>query len=378
MECAMKGILEVECLTPEAVIEARLGFQPLQDSVARLEEKYELDLDHARSLTPLGKLQGCIDSSLTLVSTAECLQDPVSQELDEVYRLLHTRFEFVGPLLDREGAKRAAGHKFSHQDTDHVEKQVDSPMSLLKAAKSMGRPVVYVSMGTVITGDSQDWGWNGRVRSGGELKGLTGRELCRAAWRGAFDAFGSQTAEDGPLLLVSLGPQPDALGEGLEAPANSCCLPAMPQVDLLKAGVDVFLTHGGQNSFTEALYAAVPMVVCPGFADQPVNARKAVDLGVGLQVERPVPELGAEAAAQAAYRKATCEALREVLSNPCYKAKALSSSQRLKQAGGVTRAVELLLELGTVSFPRLLGQHHEALPSKPMGITEEQQVLQSL
>ena len=33
------------------------------------------------------------------------------------------------------------------------------------------------------------------------------------------------------------------------------------QVDLLRLGVDVFLTHGGQNSFMEALSTGVPMVV---------------------------------------------------------------------------------------------------------------------
>ena len=55
-------------------------------------------------------------------------------------------------------------------------------------------------------------------------------------------ALGSD-APDAPLLLVSLGPQADAL-ENLELPKNAFCLPSMPQVDLLKSGVDLFLTHG--------------------------------------------------------------------------------------------------------------------------------------
>mmetsp|Transcript_17794 Transcript_17794/g.31142 ORF Transcript_17794/g.31142 Transcript_17794/m.31142 type:complete len:546 (-) Transcript_17794:58-1695(-) len=385
MAHAMKEILDLEGLTPEGMTQARLNFQPLQDSVARMEQKYKIDLDHSDVLTPLGRLQTCIESNLTLVTTAEDLQDPMTEELEQLYAASATRFEFVGPLLDKEGAKRAAGHKFSYQEqhSGHVEEHGVDPIALLKAAKCIGRPVVYVSMGTVITGDAEDWGWNGRVRSSdGQLKGLSGRELCRAAWGGAFDAFGSERAEDGPLLLVSLGPQADALGDGLEAPANSCCLPVMPQVDLLKAGVDVFLTHGGQNSFTEALHTGVPMVVCPGFADQPVNARKAVDLGVGLQVERPVPELGeASLAAQEAYRKASCKALREVLSNPSYKANALFRSERLKKAGGVPRAVELILQLGEQPrrLPCLLGYRNEVMPCKSIGTThKELQGLRSL
>ena len=64
-------------------------------------------------------------------------------------------------------------------------------------------------------------------------------------------ALGSD-APDAPLLLISLGPQSDAL-ENLQVPKNALCLPVMPQVDLLKSGVDLFLTHGGQNSFMESL-----------------------------------------------------------------------------------------------------------------------------
>merc|ERR1712137_933869 len=120
-------------------MQARLNFQPLQDSVSRTEEKYKIDLDHSRALTPLGKLQACIQSSLTLVTTAEDLQDPVSKELDEVYAASGTRFEFLGPLLDKAGAKRAAGHKYSHQEHDHEEPGVN-PVAMLKAAKSIGRP----------------------------------------------------------------------------------------------------------------------------------------------------------------------------------------------------------------------------------------------
>jgi UDP:flavonoid glycosyltransferase YjiC (YdhE family) len=41
----------------------------------------------------------------------------------------------------------------------------------------------------------------------------------------------------------------------------------------------------------ESLSGGTPVVVCPGFADQPVNAQKAVDIGVGLQVTRPLCEL---------------------------------------------------------------------------------------
>ena len=126
------------------------------------------------------------------------------------------------------------------------------------------------------------------------------QELCQAAWGAVFDAFSSESADAGPLLLVALGPQPesrlfvvnlfgfrwllyskqedrygtyqrggicmctyihlhtkmdfavdtkmgmssftslsrivcteDAL-QGLSVPPNACCLPVMPQVDILQ------------------------------------------------------------------------------------------------------------------------------------------------
>ena len=50
----------------------------------------------------------------------------------------------------------------------------------------------------------------------------------------------------------------------------------------------VFVTHGGQNSFMESMFVGTPLVVCPGFADQPANGAKAQAMKVGLCVDRPV------------------------------------------------------------------------------------------
>merc|ERR1711879_580346 len=198
-------------------------------------------------------------------------------------------------------------------------------------------------MGTVITGDMMSWGWEGRMSGAdGEPRGLKGKELCRGAWGGVFDAFGAEAAEEGPLILLALGPQAKALGE-IQPPPNAICVPVLPQVDILKAGVDIFLTHGGQNSFTEALANSCPLVVCPGFADQPRNAQKAVDIGVGLKVDRPDPNPGEEAVCVAAYRADVKSALLEVFSDPSFKSRAAMCGENLQRAGGVS-AVELVLE----------------------------------
>merc|ERR1712066_48953 len=177
----------------------------------------------------------------------------------------------------------------------------------------------------------------------GNGKGLSGRELCHGAWGGVFDALGRSSPEEGPLLVVGLGPQSASLG-ALELPANVVCATGVPQVDILKAGVHVFLTHGGQNSFTEALANKVPVVVCPGLGDQFVNAQKAVDMGVGLKVDRPDPDAGHEIEAIVAYRADVKAALLEVFGKPEFQQRATRCGDNLRRAGGVPRSVQLVLQ----------------------------------
>eukprot|EP00438_Fugacium_kawagutii_P024466 Skav208080 [mRNA] locus=scaffold1800:148423:148971:- [translate_table: standard] len=129
----------------------------------------------------------------------------------------------------------------------------------------------------------------------------------------------------------------------------------MPQVDLLKAGVDLFLTHGGQNSFMESLSVGTPVVVCPGFADQPVNAQKAVDLGVGLQVTRPVCELTDVEQELQKYKAEVKAAVEEVFQNKTFLSRAQQCSKELRDAGGVERAVNLLLDIEAHQPQKLIG-----------------------
>lgn len=358
MAYAMKDFLEKMGMTIEECLEHRKNYQPLQECFERLRAKYGIKVAYNDDMEPCGKCSVAIDSAFTLVTTAEFLADPTPKDLQELYEAKRTKFVFVGPLLDKAGAKRAAGHKFTMeketQETHDAGKAPTAecdPVARLKEAKALGRKVVYISMGTVITGDSPEVGWANRMKVENQERGFTGKELCQAAWRGAFEALGSD-APDAPLLLVSLGPQADAL-ENLELPKNAFCLPSMPQVDLLKSGVDLFLTHGGQNSFMESLSVGTPVVVCPGFADQPVNAQKAADIGVGLQVKRPVCELEEVEQEILKYKAEVKAAVTEVYQNKSFQSRAEQCSQELRDAGGVDRAVDLLL--GIFVDPQKLG-----------------------
>lgn len=342
---AWQNILDAAGLTVEQMLEQRRQFEPLRDCLQRLNAR-GLPLGVEDTLKPVGLLPAMALSQLTLVTTCEFLADPYPADLREAYDRAGANFAFVGPLLDKPGAKRAAGLRFDtslHKDNEDASSEQD-PVELVQEARKAGRKVVLASLGTMVTGDNKQLGWSARPVVAGEPRGLTGKELCQAAWAGVFDAFGSDSSEAGPLILVALGPQPDALDE-LTAPPNAFCALSLPQVDVLRAGVDVFLQHGGQNSFMEALSTSVPMVVCPGFGDQIENAAKAESLGVGLKVDRPMGPVDKASTQAAAYREAAAACLRKVNDQPSYKDRALECARKLYAAGGVPRATELLLEL---------------------------------
>jgi len=340
-------------LSMPEIIERARRFPASAEAIRRLADmgvNYEAELElSAKSPGAIGCM---VHSPITIVTTCEDMQDPVPPELDAVYSSQGAKFVYVGPLLDQQGSRRAAGHKFAqfaHSDSS-AEKARDSPTDVLEElrdARDAGRLIVLASMGTVITGDSPDFGWAVKpVES--QRQGLTGKQLCQAAWSGVFDAFGAKEGdllEKTPLILVSVGPQKDAL-DSLKVPPNAICKPVLPQVDLLRAGVDIFLTHGGQNSFMESLAAGVPVVVCPGFADQPANAQKAAELQVGLQVTRPVPAEGEADAAAASYITSVAEALRRVKQEPVFRTAAAECGRKITEAGGVQRTVDILLQTG--------------------------------
>lgn len=299
------------------------NFTPHADAVERINRTYGLEL--CKGLPqPAGKVD-TFDADAVLITTSADLQDPMTPELKSAYEKDGANFVYVGPLLtDGAGAS---------ESTD------DEVVQRVRSARAQGRPVVLVSMGTLLVSDHQLNGWDGR--SGGSS--LTGSQLCRAAWGGTFDAFGSSSANEGALLVVSLGPRPKPLGD-LAAPPNALCVSYVNQQRILEVGVDVFLTHGGQNSFTEAMMYATPVVVCPGFGDQVVNSNKAVTLGVGLKVDRPQGDCDQEGAVALKYRADVHQALLQVRAEQqSFVAAAKNCAARLRKTGGIPSAVRVVL-----------------------------------
>lgn len=305
-------------------------FGPHENATKRLNDKYNIDLAPGLFF-PDGYMDTCLSNNV-MVTTSENLKDPMTPDLEHIYQKRGTSFAYVGPLIS-EGTKA---------------EEEESLLQKIRQARADGVPVIAVSMGTVLISDHPVMGWN--TRSG--LASIRNCDLCRAVWAGTFDALGCESS-DGALIIAAVGLQAEPLGY-VNQPANAVCMQALPQVAILREGIDLFVTHGGQNSFTEAIANGTPVIVCPGFGDQLVNARKAADLGVGLKVERPVVSLEEkEESAAASYRLAVSQAVQAVMSQSSFKKAAMHQCDLLQKAGGVPRAVEIVVAAGSESGARI-------------------------
>lgn len=221
--------------------------------------------------------------------------------------------------------------------------------NILTQYNHIGRRVVLVSLGTVVTSDRAAFGWQGT----GLGESITGKQLVQSVINGVIDALGildqsivsSVKADESssPLLICACGQQPDALDDVIPPP-NAICRASVPQVDILRCldSMDLFVHHGGQKSTMEGGAAGVPVVVCPTFSDQPVNAAKLVALGVGIKVDRPTTSGDA---AVAAYRKEVANAVQSIgEQEDSYSAAAIELKEEIARSGGEAAAERVLLD----------------------------------
>ena len=164
--------------------------------------------------------------------------------------------------------------------------------------KEHERPLVFISMGTVLN-EKPDFYKNCiRALAGGDVDVLIS---CGKA-----------------VDPESLGKLPDNIR--VEAYVNQ------PEV-LAKA--NVFLTHCGMNSVSESLYMAAPMVLYPQTNEQRAVARRAFEMGAGVELKGDSPE---EIRA----------AVLAVLKNPQYARAAAQCSRNFREAPGPKGAAEFI------------------------------------
>lgn len=114
--------------------------------------------------------------------------------------------------------------------------------------------VVYISLGTVVKGSV-------------------------SFFQNCIEAFRGENID----VIISAGQNFD-ISRLKSIPSNIHIYKSVPQTEILSFA-DVFVTHGGMNSVSEALVYGVPMVVIPFEADQPVNAHCVEKLGAGIKAD---------------------------------------------------------------------------------------------
>ncbi len=86
------------------------------------------------------------------------------------------------------------------------------------------------------------------------------------------------------IVVISAGYNMD-ISQLENIPGNIIIKRYVPQLQILKR-VDLFITHGGMNSISEAILCNIPMIVIPQSADQPVVARRIEMLGAGVALDK--------------------------------------------------------------------------------------------
>jgi UDP:flavonoid glycosyltransferase YjiC (YdhE family) len=138
------------------------------------------------------------------------------------------------------------------------------------------------------------------------------------------------------ILAVGRDADPGAFGQ---QPPNVHIERYIPQ-SLLFPHCDLVVSHGGSGTILTALSYGLPLVNIPIGSDQPENATRCTELGVGVTV--PLAELSPEAIRRA---------VREVLSNPGYRARAERLRDEMAAMPGPEHAVALLERLAVERQP---------------------------
>ena len=171
-------------------------------------------------------------------------------------------------------------------------------------ALTPGRKKVYISLGTVYTGNTR-------------------------FYRSVIDGLAGHSAQ----VILSIGRQTDARDLGV-IPDKFIVRPHVPQLKLLQH-VDVFVTHGGMNSVNEGLNYGVPLIVVPQQLEQALNGRQVARQGAGV-ILADTPPYGR---IDAGTLRRTVE---RVLADPGYRINAGRLSRSFREAGGYQRAADLV------------------------------------
>ena len=129
--------------------------------------------------------------------------------------------------------------------------------------------------------------------------------------------------------IVSKGPQHEEYGLA----DNMAGEEFLPQTSLLPR-VDLVITHGGNNTITEALHFGGPMIVLPLFWDQHDNAQRMDETGHGVRLPTYTFE-----------PEQMSDGIDRLLADPALRRRLATIARRLHESPGNERAAELIERL---------------------------------
>jgi UDP:flavonoid glycosyltransferase YjiC (YdhE family) len=175
----------------------------------------------------------------------------------------------------------------------------------LAAARSGGRPVIFVTQGTVATDPA------GLIRPA--VRGLADREAL--------------------LVVTTGGRDPEEVVPVRRRPANTRITGFIPYAEILPLS-DVMVTNGGFGGAMAALAHGVPLVVCGNSEDKREVAARVAWSGAGIALNTSHPRPGR-----------VRRAVLEILSAPAYRTRAAQIAAAHENYHGAVDAVTAILEV---------------------------------
>ncbi len=187
---------------------------------------------------------------------------------------------------------------YAESFSDHYVFVGPSVFSNAMPDKRKARPLVYISMGTVIN----------------DRPGF---------YKKCIEALKDLNAD----AVISCGNavSREELGE---LPDNVQVRPYVDQLDVLSRA-DAFITHCGMNSVSESLYMAAPMILYPQTSEQKAVARRVTEIGAGIVLEDDSSH-------------GIRSAVEEILNNAAYGKAAEACSEDFRSCSGTTGAAEFI------------------------------------
>lgn len=182
-----------------------------------------------------------------------------------------------------------------------ISEQRDGQNSLF-LEKIGGRPLLYISLGTIFNDDWQHF-----------------LSMC-------FSAFRDTEWQ----VVLSLGKNAGNI-QVQNIPENFLIEDYVPQLEVLQRS-RIFITHGGMNSTMEGLYFGIPLIVVPQTVEQERTAQQVEKLGLGLQLNK-----------ETLTAQVLQDAVKQVAEDETLPTRLLFMQQEIQNAGGYRRAVDEIL-----------------------------------